>query len=381
MRIVNIKTYALVSQMDKPFFYGEGWIRQRSSLIVEVLTDEGIIGWGEGFCHGNQSPLLAQAVVENVLKPILIGKDPSDTDVLWDTMYYETQTYGRKGIVISAISAIDVALWDCLGKKEGKPIYKLLGGAYRRDVPAYASGFFRKPYEKYPDKNIDEALCYVDQGFKAMKMKGGFGVKEDIITMEKVRDAVGFDVSIMIDANCAYNASYARKILYAYDKLDVFWFEEPLPPHDYEGYLELKNSTSVLIAGGENEFTKYGFQKWIASKALDILQPDLCFAGGFTECKKIIALAQAWNTILMPHAWGSAIAQAASMQFLAIIPPMPLTFTPIEPIFEYDQSDHPFRKDLVSPVLELNSDGRVAISDKPGIGVDINREILKKYSV
>lgn len=381
MRIIDIKTYALSTQMKESFYYGEGWIRNRGSLIVEVVTDEGIVGWGEGFCHGNQSPLLAQAVIEKTLKPLLIGRNVEDTDVLWEEMYYETQTYGRKGVVISAISGVDVALWDCLGKQTGKPVYKLLGGAFRKDVLAYASGFFRKYGRKYPEANIEEAERYVSQGFTAIKMKSGFGLEHDIKTMEAIRGVIGCDVIVMADANCAYNVAYARRLLHAYAKLNVFWLEEPLPPDDFDGYLELKNLTSVLVAAGENEFTKIGFRKWIANRAVDIFQPDLCFAGGFTECRKIVAMAQAWHATVMPHAWGSGVGQAASMQLLATIPPTPSTFIPAEPMLEYDQSDHPFRNELVFPHLLMKADGRVAISDKPGIGVEVNREILQKYAI
>lgn len=381
MRIADIKTYALSTQITEPFCFAEGWIKNRGSMIVEVITDEGIIGWGEGFCHGNQSPLLAQAVVENTLKPLLIGRSVEDTDVLWEEMYYETQTYGRNGVVISAISGVDVAFWDCLGKKAEKPIYQLLGGAFRKDVPAYASGFFRKQGHKYPEANIEEAKRYVAQGFTAMKMKSGFGLEHDIKTIELMRDALGEDILLMVDANCAYNVAYARRLLHIYEKMNVFWLEEPLAPDDFEGYLELKNLTSVLIAGCENEFTKTGFRKWIANRAVDIFQPDLSFAGGFTECRKIVAMAQAWHATVMPHAWGSGVGQAASMQFLATIPPAPSTFIAAEPMLEYDQSDHPFRNELVFPNLRLNKDGRVSISDRPGIGVEVNREILHKYAI
>ena len=379
MFIKEIKTYPLFIETPSPFYYGEGWVKNRSSLIVEIVTSDGISGWGEGFCHGNQPPELAQAVVEKVLKPLLLGKNIEDMDVLWEQMYYITQPYGRKGIAISAISAVDVALWDCLGRSLSQPIYKLLGGAYRTDVPAYASGFFRSSGKKYPEADVEEAKGYVSLGYKGMKVKAGFGVENDICTMRQIRAAVGDDIMLIVDANCAYNVAAARKLLKAYEAIDVYWFEEPLPPSDFEGYLELKNLTSVYVAGCENEFTKYGFRKWISQRAVDILQPDLCFAGGFTECRKILALAQAWHMTVMPHAWGSGIGQAASMQFLATVPPAPSSFVESEPMLEYDKSDHPFRNELICPNLELNEAGRVSISDKPGIGVEVNRDAIKKY--
>ena len=380
MKIKDIKTYPLSIDMENPFYYGEGWIKCRSSLIVELITDEGIIGWGEGFCHGNQPPEPAQAVIERALKPVLIGREIDDVNVLWDEMYYLTQPYGRSGVAISAISAIDVALWDCLGKAAGKPVYKLMGGGYRKDVPAYASGFFRTPGKKYPESNVDEALTYISEGYNGMKVKAGFGVDEDIRTMLALRKALGDDVMLMVDANCAYNVAEARRLLKVYEDCSLHWFEEPLAPDDFEGYLELKNLSSVYIAACENEFTKYGFRRWISHRAVDIIQPDLCYAGGFTECSKIVSMAQAWHMQVMPHAWGSGIGQAASMQLLAVVPPTPTTFAASEPMLEYDKSDHPFRNQLVEPVLKINKDGRVPISDRPGIGVEVNREILERYS-
>lgn len=380
MKIKDIKTYCLVTDIKVPFYFGEGWIKNRSSLIVELLADDGIVGWGEGFCHGNQPPEPAQAVIEKTLKPMLLGKELDDVNVLWDEMYYLTQPYGRNGVVISAISAVDVAIWDCLGKAMGKPVYKLLGGAYRTDVPAYASGFFRTPNNKYPEANVEEALGYVAEGYTGMKVKAGYGLHEDISTIHALREAIGPDVMLMVDANCAYNVSETRKLLKAYDECDVFWLEEPLAPDDFEGYLELKNLSSVYIASCENEFTKYGFRRWITNRAVDIIQPDLCYAGGFTECIKIINLAQTWHMQIMPHAWGSGIGQAASMQLLALVPPTPTTFIASEPMLEFDKSDHPFRNELVYPVLNINSNGRVSISDKPGIGIEVNRDVLKYYS-
>ena len=160
----------------------------------------------------------------------------------------------------------------------------------------------------------------------------------------------------------------------------VEWFEEPISPEDIDGYRELKSLTSIYLAAGENEFTKHGFREWIARRAVDILQPDLCSAGGFTECRKISALAQAWHIPIVPYVWGSGIGLAASLQFLATLPPAPLALKPIEPMLEYDQSSHPFRQDLIFGAIGLR-DGMVPIPDAPGIGVEINRAVIERYSI
>ena len=160
----------------------------------------------------------------------------------------------------------------------------------------------------------------------------------------------------MVDANHAYNVGAARRILKAIEPAHIHWFEEPISPEDIDGYKELKNLTDIYLAAGENEFTKFGFREWISRRAVDILQPDLCSAGGFTECRKISALAQAWHMPIVPHVWGSGIAQAASLQFLATLPPAPLALHPIEPMLEFDQSAHPFRQDLIGGAITI--DGR-----------------------
>lgn len=379
MKIVDVITYPLRSMLEKKLYYAEGEVAARSSLIVEVVTDEGISGWGESFCHGAQSPLLAQKVIDVTLKPMLIGKNPFDVAVLWDEMYTATQPYGRKGVVVAAISGVDIAMWDCIGRALDRPVYELMGGAYRYDVEPYASGFFRVEGGDYPRAYVEEAKEYVAQGYRGMKMKGGYGVKADVRAVRAVREAIGFDVELMIDVNCAYNASTARRLLGALEEFDVFWLEEPLPPDDLEGYLELKNYSPIQIAGCENEFSKTGFRPWIAQRAVDILQPDLCFAGGFTECRKILAMAEAWHMSVMPHSWGSGVALAASMNFLATIPPAPFTFMPSEPLLEYDRSTHPFRQDLIHPNIILDN-GRVPIPKGAGIGVEVDKEKLLYFA-
>lgn len=380
MKIVDVKTHVLSTPLEEPFSFSMGWVTRRSTMIVEVVTDEGVTGWGESLCHGLQPPQIAKTIVDVALKPVLLGQDPQDVDVLWERMYNLTRPYGQKGAVPNAISAVDIALWDCLGRACGKPVHKLLGGAYRTRVQPYATGFYRVEGKSYPADAVAEAKRHMSKGFTAMKLKTGFGVEDDIRYILGVREGIGDGPKLMVDANHAYNVGSARRILKAIEAADIHWFEEPISPEDIDGYRELKNLTSVYVAAGENEFTKIGFREWVARRAVDILQPDLCSAGGFTECRKINALAQAWHMPVVPHVWASGIGLAASLQFLATIPPAPLALKPIEPMLEYDQSSHPFRQDLIHGAITMR-DGMVDIPQAPGIGVDINREIIEKYTV
>ncbi|MEP7283314.1 MAG: mandelate racemase/muconate lactonizing enzyme family protein [Rubrivivax sp.] len=378
MKILDLKTHVLSTPLEQPFAFSMGWVSRRSTTIVELITDAGVTGWGEALCHGLQPPEIAATIIQGALKPVVIGQDPFDVDVLWERMYNRTRPFGQKGAVPNAISAVDIAIWDCLGRALGLPVHKLLGGAYRTDVQPYATGFYRLAGGRYPADAVTEARRHLDAGFTAMKLKIGFGVEDDIAYVHAVRDAIGPAPKLMVDANHAYPVGAARRVLKAIEPAHIHWFEEPISPEDIDGYAELKNLTDIYLAAGENEFTKIGFREWISRRAVDILQPDLCSAGGFTECRKISALAQAWHLPIVPHVWASGIGLAASLQFLATLPPAPLALHPIEPMLEYDQSAHPFRQDLIHGAISM-VDGRVRIPDGPGLGIDVNRAVLDQY--
>jgi D-galactarolactone cycloisomerase len=189
---------------------------------------------------------------------------------------------------------------------------------------------------------------------------------------------VGSGVRLMMDANCAYDVPAARRLLLECRDADVHFFEEPLAPEDLEGYKALRNLTATYVAAGENLFGKIGYRRWVSEGALDILQPDLCSSGGFTECKKIAAVAQAWTTAVVPHVWGSGIGLAASLQFIATLSPTPLSLYPEEPMLEYDRSTHPFREDLIRGAISTTN-GNVPVPQGPGIGVEVDREVLERY--
>jgi D-galactarolactone cycloisomerase len=380
MRIVNVTAHPISVPLEQPFYFSQGWVHNRSSLIVEVETDTGITGWGECLCHGLQPPQIAAAFIEHVFKPMLIGKDPCNVEVLWDEMYNTTRPFGQGGSAVNAISGVDIALWDIIGKSVDKPIHSLIGGAFRKQIQPYATGFYRYENGQYPQDCIAEAQRYLEKGFKAIKLKIGFGVENDIAFIHAMREAIGSDIRIMADANGAYNVAAARKIILETESAKPYFLEELLAPEDKHGYQQIRHLGSAYIAAGEQLFGCRGYLPWLASGALDVLQPDLCSSGGITECKKISALAQAHNTPLVPHVWGSGIGLAASLQFIASVPPAPSSLFPEEPMLEFDQSDHPFRKDLIFDAINM-VDGMVIIPQKPGIGVEVNRAIIDEYKV
>jgi D-galactarolactone cycloisomerase len=349
-------------------------------MIVEVVTDEGVCGFGEAMCHGTQIPEPSRIIVDTVFKPLLIGQDPFDAAVLWERMYHAVQPFARRGLGMNAISGVDVALWDCMGRALNMPIYKLMGGAFRTSLHPYATGFFRVAGGKYPEDAVAEARRHVANGYDAMKIKIGYGPEDDTRVIGAVREAVGPDVRIMVDGNCAYSLGTARRVLSMLEEAGVYWFEEPLAPDDRAGYEALHNLGGVLIVMGETEFGPVGFREWIEHRAVDMIQPDVCFSGGFTGCRAIVSMAHAARIPSVPHIWGSGIALAASMQFLATIPNTPTTHQPVEPMLEYDQSEHPFRQALIGNAINREPSGMVNILDGPGLGVTINRDVLREFS-
>jgi D-galactarolactone cycloisomerase len=377
MKIVEIVPHVLSTPLEEPFSFSQGWVDKRSTMIVEVLTDEGVTGWGESLCHGLQPPEVAASFVEFCFKTMLVGRDPFDVEVLWEEMYNRTRPFGG-GAAVNAMSGVDIALWDVIGRCLDRPIHKLLGGAFRSEVAPYATGFYRREGHKHIEAGIEEARRHASEGFGAMKLKVGFGVESDVEYVHAVREAVGSGVRLMMDANCAYDVPAARRLLLECRDADVHFFEEPLAPEDLEGYKALRNLTATYVAAGENLFGKIGYRRWVSEGALDILQPDLCSSGGFTECKKIAAVAQAWTTAVVPHVWGSGIGLAASLQFIATLPPTPLSLNPEEPMLEYDRSTHPFRENLIGGAISTMT-GNVPVPQGPGIGVEVDREVLERY--
>jgi len=380
MNIKEVKVHIISAPLEEPFQFSQGWVNKRSSVIVEVITIDGISGFGECLCHGLQPPEIATAFIENCFHDRIIGRSIFDVEVIWEELYNASRPFGQQGAAVNALSGVDIAIWDAIGKYLNQPISNLIGGRFRSKVKAYATGFYRKHNKQYPDEAIKEALGYVENGFRGMKLKTGFGAENDIKYIRAVREALGYDIMLMADFNCAYNQSIARRIILESEEQKLEFFEELLAPEDVDGYAAIRNLTSSYIAAGENIFGKISFKNWLAKGALDIYQPDLCSSGGFTECKKIAAITQAYNTMLIPHVWGSGIGLAASSQFIAALPSVPLSQNALEPLLEYDQSSHPFRLDLINDGVTFKN-GFVEVPTGAGIGVEVNRKILEKFKI
>ena len=379
--IESIDVHKISAPLEEPFAFSQGWATQRSSVIIEIRSSEGVTGWGECLCHGLQPPGIAAAIIENAFAPRLIGRLPCDIEVIWEELYNLTRPFGQGGSIINALSGVDIALWDLWGKMLNQPICRLIGGCFNERVKPYVTGFYRRKKGNYPEDGIREAKQHIADGFNSLKIKVGFGIKEDIEYIRALREALPPDITLMADANCAYSVPATREILCQTADCHLYFFEEPLPPEDIEGYRLLRTMGITSLAAGENLFGKHACARWVSRGAIDILQPDICSSGGFTEVKKIAALCQSWNIPLIPHVWGSGVCLAASLQLMASLPPAPLRLNPEEPLLEYDRSDHPFRVDLIYGSLKRDKEGMVPIPDAPGLGIEINREILNRFKV
>jgi D-galactarolactone cycloisomerase len=386
MKITAVETFILRAPLGaQRFFSSQAAFPERNSLLVRVTTDDGLVGWGEGGQYGPPEP--PAACIRDVLAPKLIGRPAGEPVRIFEDLYAFSRDFGQKGTYIEALSAIDIALWDLWGKSLGVPVHALLGGAFRQRVAAYGTGCYYPDFFEDEPRMIsalaEEVQSYKSAGIAAIKTKVGLlSIEEDAERLTLVREAVGPSVRIMVDANHAYSAAAAIRMGRVLEKLGILWFEEPVVPEDRAGYRRVRDGVDVPVAGGECEFTRYGFRDLFLGECVDIAQPDLCCAGGFTEWQKILALATSFGVLVIPHVWGSGVAVAAALQALATIPPTPFTARPVplqnEPMVEFDRSPNPLRDDLLTTPFRL-VDGCLAIPTGPGLGVEIDMPRLELH--
>lgn len=345
-------------------------------MLVEIVADDGRSGWGEAY--GPPAP--SKTIVDELYAPRLIGRDPMDTTVIWEELYAAMRDYGRTGFPVAALSAVDIALWDLKGKILAQPVAKLLGGAFRTRLTAYATGLYRHDVPDHAAALAAEARGYINDGFRLMKLKVGFGVEADARSARAVREAIGRECRLAVDANHAYDAMTAIRLGRLIEPLDIAWFEEPVAPEDLDGYLQVKQALTMPISGGEAEYTRFGFRALVARRCVDILQPDICACGGFTEAARIAALANTWGVTVYPHVWGSAVGLHASLQWAASLPPNPAALIPDELWFELDRTANPFREHLAAEPLE-RAGAMIEVPDRPGLGLEVDRAVLERYAV
>jgi len=388
VKITSIKSHVLRYELEDELGYSQQYYKHRTAHLVEIETDEGITGWGECFGPGNIA-LANKFIVEKVIQPLIKGENPTNKEYIWHKVYNSLRDSGQKGMPIQALSGIDIALWDILSKKANLPLYQLLGGKCNNQIPVYGYGMMlqKKPVEQLIELFQKEAKEIKEKNFKAMKMKIGIGPKDDLKLVKAVREAIGDDYKLMVDANHAYNLSDALHVGKGLDEMNIYWFEEPVAPEDYEGYKELKKKLNTNIAGGEAEFTKYGWNQLIKNRCVDIAQPEVCGLGGITEYLKISALAQSNFIPIINHVWGSALSIAVNLHLLTSMPDMPGGLFPSKPMLEFDTtSKNKFITELAEEKFSIldqvkNNNGFAKPLEGIGIGINPSKDFIKKYEV
>ena len=374
MRIAEVRTHVLEAPLSEPFAWSFNSTAARSTCLVEIICEDGTIGWGE--CFG---PAGLNAAVVAAFRPHLIGADPLASDRLWLHLYNHFRDQGQRGLTVTALSGVDVALWDIKGKHFAAPIHVLMGGPVRTEVAADATGTYRRGNADPLGYIVEEVKGYVREGFSAVKLKIGFGVAEDAALVRACREAVGPRVGLMLDANHGYDVVEAIALGRKVADCDIGWFEEPVVPEDLESYVEVRRGQPIPVAGGETWFTRWNFREVFNARAVDIAQPDICAAGGLSETKKIADMASAFGVRCVPHVWGTGVGLATALQLLAVLPHNPPRHTPLEPVLEFDRSEHPFRQAVLSAPIE-HEGGIVRVPKGPGLGIAVDRTALERFA-
>lgn len=367
MKIVDVRAIRLRAPIGSggQVVSRSGVRRFRSAALVQVDTDAGITGVGS--CSGNGA--MVQFILEQVLKPVILGMDPANREEIWQKLYFgaRARQLGLRGIGFVALSGFDVALWDIAGKAQNLPLYRLLGGARRKKVECYATAL-------YPDTTpnvMRRAVALAEQGFKGIKIKLGFDLEGDIERVRAVRAAVGDPFPLMTDANQGYDLAQAKEVAAHLEQLGVVWFEEPLFFADVESHVRLRAATKVAIAAGENLHTRYDFEQFIARGAIDVLQPDVARAGGISEIRTIAALAQRHALPISFHTWGDAVALAASLHLA--------TALENSIVMELDCTENPLRTEILRAPLGARN-GLMTPPDAPGLGIELDPRALERYA-
>jgi D-galactarolactone cycloisomerase len=347
---------------------GIGRAVKRDAVLVRVGTDEGLVGWGEA--HHGRCPGAIAKLIDTTLGELVIGLDALDVIGVWERVYkMQLASHGMGAAAAMALSGLDIALWDIRGKACGWPLYRVLGGA-SRPIKAYAGGISLGWQD--PSSLAQEALAHVATGYKALKLRVGDTPRRDLARVRAVREAVGEDIEILVDANTGYTLDDVRRVMPAYDELGVAWLEEPFSPHDWASYEQASRLGTVPLAAGENHFTRFEFTRALEQGILGFVQPDLSKTGGITETLRIAAQASAYKISVNPHTSATGINMVASIHVLAAVD---------NPgYFEGDVAKHnPFRDEVGGLPYQLDAEGCVRPVDGPGLGIQIDEAFIAAH--
>jgi D-galactarolactone cycloisomerase len=366
VKITSVEVHNLYYRYpdDEVHRCAEGPMGARLTTLVYVQAG-GITGVGAAYSH----PAILRVIIEDHLTPFLVGQDPSRIDELWDTMYSLTRWYGRKGAAISAIGAVDTALWDLRGKLEGAPVFELLG-ARQHEVTAYASGLLWQDDLALLER---EARAHLESGFHLMKMRLGRDAAYDRDAVAAVTRALGGRARLAVDGTHRYTEDAAAEFAEYLSSHDVAWFEEPFPPEDVEAYARLRARVDIPVSAGENEFGVQGFRELFRVGAVDIAQPDAARSGGITECVRIGKLAQEHGVKVVTHTWSDAIALTANAHVVAALDKNGMAV-------EVDRTGCPFMDSLLVDPPDIR-EGKLHLAARPGLGVTVDSQVLERLEL
>jgi D-galactarolactone cycloisomerase len=372
VKITRVEAFPLGIPLDEPLRWGAMVVHSKGGIVVEVETDEGLVGLGEaGFSAEYFSTV--GPIINKQLAPMLIGSDPLQIGEIWEQMYQATHLWGRRGVETYAISGIDIALWDLMGKVTGQPVHRLLGST-KTSVRAYFA-----PSLKPPAQMVPEAEKAVADGFTAMKLRVGLGLDTDRAIVREVRNAVGPNVDLMVDANMAYDRRTALRMAKEFEDLGVTWLEEPIRTRSLTQYLDdhtwLAERVGIPLAGGESLLTRYEYLDAVSRRTFDVLQPDCTTVGGISEAKRVADLASAWNIACIPHigcSSGTGIGLAAGLQMILA--------SANSYMVEYDAYGGPGWDGLLEEPLAV-VDGVLHAPSAPGLGVSLAPDAKTRFAL
>lgn len=375
--IKDIKAYPVAVEVGEARAFGNarGRYAKRGSVIVEVTADDGTRGWGEAW---GAAPAATIGYLETA-KPFYVGKDVFDRSSGWHAILRNMYSVRVQNQMTAIVSAINIALYDIAGKLTGLPVYKLLGSGGADAVPCYASGGY---FCNDPKNQLEHQLGRLaDRGYFAHKIKIGEGFADDEARVKLAREIVGPEPLLLVDVNGAYNAETAWLSMRRIEAYDIHWMEEPVTSEDFAGLERLGKRRVIAIATGESHMTAQEFKRLLDTGAVDVLMPDLTVCGGIDEAMTAVELARLYGARISPHVWGTGIGLAAAVHYTAAIPQDPHAMqSPYPSLVEYDCSDSPLRDDLlVEPILPEK--GMLPVPDGPGLGIEVDENVLKKFAV
>jgi D-galactarolactone cycloisomerase len=367
LRITEVRIHRLDAPLQERFGWSLNWTSRRTATLVEVRTNAGLTGWGDGYFGGDELLNHPDRV---------IGRSPFEAEAIYDSL--RPPGFKQARTTAPICGGLDTALWDLMGKALGLPVSRLFGRVYRDRVEPYCTALYRKDWPNLAQGLAEEAIEWKRQGYRTIKMKIGYDPRTDVEVVAAVRAAIGPDTGLAVDANCAYDAATAIALSRQLEPFNLLWWEEPVLADNFAGYRRLRESTRIPLAGGETFDADRLASDYIQPRLVDILQPEVEIIG-LTGARRLMQPCWLNDMRVVPHNWGTAVRTAAILHWMATCPPLTEALVPPPPLFEFDQTESPFRNAVIKESIELGADGTVAVPSGPGLGVTVIPELVADF--